>query len=230
MIRPSWVRWSSIRSLQNGRNQERHRVAPGGIRQRLFALESFAANVVAEIKGRERPEEVVVVGGHLDSWDVGQGAQDDGSGIMATFESGLSAREREPFLAWPGMASFKLTLPLTYLFFLKSLSRQYKTILLILMGAALAHVAFAYPANYPHYEDTIVGCSVLIIAVLTVKYKSDIPFPENIKNAKWLTAALIILLIIPFFIRTENSSLRYATAPCWQLWVIASGCRARQRR
>jgi hypothetical protein len=36
---------------------------------------------------------------------------------MATFESGLSAREREPFLAWPGMASFKLTLPLTYLFF-----------------------------------------------------------------------------------------------------------------
>jgi hypothetical protein len=36
---------------------------------------------------------------------------------MATFESGFSAQEREPFFAWPGMASFKLTLPLTYLFF-----------------------------------------------------------------------------------------------------------------
>lgn len=33
-------------------------------------------NVVAEIKGSERPDEVVIVSGHLDSWDVGQGAMD----------------------------------------------------------------------------------------------------------------------------------------------------------
>jgi carboxypeptidase Q len=46
-----------------------------------------SANVVAEIKGRERPEEVVVVGGHIDSWDVGQGAQDDGGGIIASWEA-----------------------------------------------------------------------------------------------------------------------------------------------
>jgi len=43
-----------------------------------------SANVIAEIPGSEKPEEVVVLGGHIDSWDVGQGAQDDGSGIMAS--------------------------------------------------------------------------------------------------------------------------------------------------
>jgi len=46
-----------------------------------------AANVIGEIVGSEHPEEIVVMGGHLDSWDVGQGAQDDGSGIMATLQA-----------------------------------------------------------------------------------------------------------------------------------------------
>jgi carboxypeptidase Q len=44
-------------------------------------------NVVAEIRGRERPEEVVVLGGHIDSWDVGQGAVDDGGGSVAAWEA-----------------------------------------------------------------------------------------------------------------------------------------------
>ncbi len=44
-------------------------------------------NVVGEILGSEKPEEVVVLGGHIDSWDIGQGANDDGSGIMATFQA-----------------------------------------------------------------------------------------------------------------------------------------------
>jgi carboxypeptidase Q len=44
-------------------------------------------NVVAEIRGRERPEEVVVLGGHIDSWDVGQGAMDDGGGSVAAWEA-----------------------------------------------------------------------------------------------------------------------------------------------
>lgn len=44
-----------------------------------------SGNVVGEIPGSEKPNEVVVVGGHIDSWDVGQGAQDDGSGIMAAY-------------------------------------------------------------------------------------------------------------------------------------------------
>ena len=42
-----------------------------------------SANVIGEIVGSEHPEEVVVMGGHIDSWDVGQGAQDDGAAIMA---------------------------------------------------------------------------------------------------------------------------------------------------
>lgn len=46
-----------------------------------------AANVIGELPGAGKPEEVVVLGGHIDSWDVGQGAQDDGSGVMAALEA-----------------------------------------------------------------------------------------------------------------------------------------------
>lgn len=46
-----------------------------------------SGNVVGEIPGREHPEEVVVIGGHLDSWDVGQGAQDDGASIIACMQA-----------------------------------------------------------------------------------------------------------------------------------------------
>jgi hypothetical protein len=41
-----------------------------------------SANVIGEIPGSDKPEEIVVMGGHIDSWDVGAGAQDDGSGII----------------------------------------------------------------------------------------------------------------------------------------------------
>jgi len=44
-------------------------------------------NVVAELRGRERPDEVVVLGGHVDSWDVGQGAMDDGGCSVAAWEA-----------------------------------------------------------------------------------------------------------------------------------------------
>lgn len=44
-------------------------------------------NVMAEIRGSERPDEVVVLGGHMDSWDVGQGAMDDGGGVVAAWEA-----------------------------------------------------------------------------------------------------------------------------------------------
>jgi carboxypeptidase Q len=47
----------------------------------------LSANVVAELRGRERPDEIVVIGGHLDSWDVGQGAHDDGGGCVMAMEA-----------------------------------------------------------------------------------------------------------------------------------------------
>ena len=46
-----------------------------------------SANVVGELPGRERPEEIVLLGGHIDSWDVGQGAQDDGCGFTACWQA-----------------------------------------------------------------------------------------------------------------------------------------------
>jgi carboxypeptidase Q len=52
-----------------------------------FLPDADSANVVAEIRGRERPDEVVVVGGHFDSWDVGTGSTDDGGGCIVTWEA-----------------------------------------------------------------------------------------------------------------------------------------------
>jgi len=46
-----------------------------------------SGDVIGEIPGAEHPEEVVVIGGHIDSWDVGQGAQDDGASIMACLQA-----------------------------------------------------------------------------------------------------------------------------------------------
>ncbi|HMR57296.1 MAG TPA: M20/M25/M40 family metallo-hydrolase, partial [Cyclobacteriaceae bacterium] len=43
-------------------------------------------NVVGEIRGSEYPDEIIVVGGHLDSWDMGQGAHDDGAGCVQSIE------------------------------------------------------------------------------------------------------------------------------------------------
>jgi len=52
-----------------------------------------SANVVAELRGRELPHEIVIVSGHMDSWDVGQGAHDDGSGVVMAMET-LAALKR----------------------------------------------------------------------------------------------------------------------------------------
>jgi carboxypeptidase Q len=49
--------------------------------------EAESANVVGEVPGREKPEEIVLIGAHLDSWDTGVGALDDGAGCAAVLEA-----------------------------------------------------------------------------------------------------------------------------------------------
>jgi carboxypeptidase Q len=52
-----------------------------------FLPDADSANVVGEIRGRELPDEIVLVSGHFDSWDVGTGSTDDGGGAVATWEA-----------------------------------------------------------------------------------------------------------------------------------------------
>ena len=49
--------------------------------------DAVSANAVAEIRGRELPDEVVVIGGHIDSWDIGDGSTDDGSGCVMAMDA-----------------------------------------------------------------------------------------------------------------------------------------------
>jgi carboxypeptidase Q len=71
-----------------------HRLLAKGERVRMHLVltprtlpDVESANVVAEIRGSEKPEEIVLIGAHLDSWDLGTGAVDDGSGCAMVMES-----------------------------------------------------------------------------------------------------------------------------------------------
>lgn len=55
--------------------------------------EANSRNVVAEVLGRQKPDELVLVSGHLDSWDVGQGAMDDAGGCLAAWEAARLMRK-----------------------------------------------------------------------------------------------------------------------------------------
>ncbi len=66
-----------------------------------------SANVIADIKGSEHPEQVVIVSGHLDSWDLGTGAIDDGAGVAVSMEAanliqklGLKPKRTIRVIAW----------------------------------------------------------------------------------------------------------------------------------
>ena len=58
-----------------------------------FEPEADSADVMGEIPGRELKNEVVDIGGHIDSWDVGMGAHDDGGGVMAALEAAALIRQ-----------------------------------------------------------------------------------------------------------------------------------------
>ena len=59
--------------------------------QKLPDVESY--NVIGDIKGSEHPEQVVIVSGHLDSWDLGTGAIDDGAGVAVSMETANLVRK-----------------------------------------------------------------------------------------------------------------------------------------
>jgi len=68
-----------------------------------------SSNVVGELVGREHPEQVVVVGGHLDSWDLSEGTTDNGVGVAAALaaadaivKSGVRPRRTMRFVLWTG--------------------------------------------------------------------------------------------------------------------------------
>lgn len=58
-----------------------------------FLPDAESANVIAELKGAERPDEIVLISGHYDSWDVGQGAHDDGGGCIVAWEAARLLKE-----------------------------------------------------------------------------------------------------------------------------------------
>ncbi len=69
--------------------------------------DAVSHNVIGELKGREKPAEIVVMGGHIDSWDVGQGAMDDAGGVVAAWEAirllkklGLAPRRTIRVVGW----------------------------------------------------------------------------------------------------------------------------------
>jgi carboxypeptidase Q len=69
-----------------------HLSAQGPVRMHLTLTpqklpDETSYNVVADLKGSEHPEQVVVVSGHLDSWDLGTGAIDDGAGVVVAMEA-----------------------------------------------------------------------------------------------------------------------------------------------
>lgn len=91
-----------------------HRMADRGERisvtlkmEARTAPDAPSRNVVGELRGRERPDEVVVMGGHIDSWDVGLGAMDDAGGVVAAWEAlrvlkrlGLQPRRTIRVVGW----------------------------------------------------------------------------------------------------------------------------------
>ncbi|HKR66204.1 MAG TPA: M20/M25/M40 family metallo-hydrolase [Thermoanaerobaculia bacterium] len=77
-----------------------HRLIAKGERVRMHMVltprvlpDAESANVIAEIRGSERPDEIVLIGGHLDSWDLGTGAIDDGSGAAMVMETLRTLKE-----------------------------------------------------------------------------------------------------------------------------------------
>jgi carboxypeptidase Q len=103
------------------------RVARSGpVRLRLVGtvpepVQGHSQNVIGEVVGRERPQEVIVIGGHLDSWDLGTGALDDAAGIGITTAAArliaqLPVRPRRTIrVVWWGAEEVSQPAPVSFL-------------------------------------------------------------------------------------------------------------------
>src|SRR3984893_16066413 len=102
-------------TMEDAGQLERLLAAGKPVRLRINVQNKFtdgpveAANVVGEIVGREHPEEILVVGAHLDSWDLGEGTTDNGTGTVsvlgaadAILKSGLKPRRTIRFVLFTG--------------------------------------------------------------------------------------------------------------------------------
>lgn len=94
MIYDSTVRRIPTAAITVEDAQMMHRMQDRGERIRVKLMMSAktmpdapSRNVMGEIVGSEKPDEVVVFGGHIDSWDVGRGAMDDGGGVVVAWEA-----------------------------------------------------------------------------------------------------------------------------------------------
>lgn len=80
-------------STINATALEKHMMTTRGVTKLMIEINSKtfppkkSHNVIAEITGSENPDHIITVGGHLDSWDVGEGAHDDGAGIVHSMEA-----------------------------------------------------------------------------------------------------------------------------------------------
>src|SRR5438477_584828 len=89
---PHWVRGEETAALIQWPGQAENTTKQGPVKMKLVLTpqtlpEVESANVIGDIKGSEHPEQVVIVSGHLDSWDLGTGAIDDGAGVAVSMEA-----------------------------------------------------------------------------------------------------------------------------------------------
>lgn len=99
-----------------------------------------------------------------------------------------------------------LILPLVYLLFLDAIQQRpaYGHTLIILMGAVLGHVCFAYYSPYPRYEAYLVGCSLVVMGTLAVQHGREV-LVKRIKDAEWIAWSLLGILAIPLLFRCTNA-------------------------
>jgi hypothetical protein len=75
-----------------------HLAAEGKVRMHLLLTpqtlpDAISYNVIGDLKGSEHPEQIVIVSGHLDSWDLGRGAIDDGAGVAVAMQAAQLLRQ-----------------------------------------------------------------------------------------------------------------------------------------